>query len=156
VRRTDVSLTWERRNPVAMNHLITLSLVDNLLHTDPPNPLEIQQPISPGDTITWIFDDSVGGEDLRVVFKGLRDLTPTPGLSRDVADGRGPFENLSPLKERRIEGTFRPDLIERERTTRFFYRVIRDGVALEWEDPVELNDTTNGGGIDIPGKPPGM
>jgi hypothetical protein len=141
VRRKDVSLTWERRNPVS-TIVVTLepSPNGNRVKAD-PNPLSI----TPGDN-TVTFD--LGGNALEVAFERVLDLSNS-GAILEPWGPFGPFDSLS-IQGGTIVGTLRQSLPS---NSRYLYKVVENGRALDWVNPV--NDRILGGGIDIPPRPPG-
>ena len=138
-----------------MDHTITVSLVNpNTVRAVPnpaPGPL---QTIRPTETVTWIFDQSVGGVELQVVFDRFLDLLP--GSQLQPSNPYGPFIGLG-LIVGGLRGTVRLDVPQDPaRARRFFYKLVRDGVALNWDPSAPgAPDLVAGGGIDIPTTPPG-
>lgn len=134
---------------VTLNNTPTLTVSAN------PNPLPGDRPplLEPGDTVTWILDETATGRELQAVFVQFLDLI-TPGSQLQPCNPLGPFQSLEVLPGG-IKGTVRPYVNEPTRRTRFFYRLVERGVPLNWEPPVDLApDKAAGGGIDLPVRPP--
>lgn len=135
-----------------MDHTINISF-DGTLFSVRPNPLPARggdPPIvvRPGDTVTWLFDQTVGERVLEVRFEGVSDLNPDGTLGRRQQDTSrlSPFSSLSPGARQiigEIDSSVSQDI---NRANRFHYRLFGNGVALQKEE--------DGGGIDIPRTPP--
>jgi hypothetical protein len=107
------------------------------------------QPVSSGETVTWRFDAS---RELQVLFVEVVDLSS--GSTPEPCNPLGPLESVL-VKKGTIEGKVRADLPDSSnRMTRYFYKLIENGVDLNW-DPSVSGKLTNGGGIDTSGRPPG-
>ena len=120
-----------------------------------PNPLPGDQPpvLDPGDTVTWILDETATGRELQPLFAQILELSP--GSLLRPCNPLGPFQSLEVVPGG-IKGIVRPYVKDPIRKTRFFYKLVEKGVALNWDPPLlpGAPDPTVGGGIDIPTKPP--
>lgn len=147
-----------------MNHTIEVRLQPGppeLVSAD-PNPLPRRPPpevrVGPGDTVTWLFDAAtVGNRELQVYFQLVVALHPVTGLPMgdpQPCNPLGPFTSLS-LGARTIVGTVRSDVSQDiNQAKRFIYKVVENGVPLQWAQLVPGGDAINGGGIDNPRTPP--
>jgi hypothetical protein len=134
----------KRKEDRQMDHMIKVSLIPRVevvngveQATDrvraEPNLLTLQ----PEDTVTWIFDETVGERNLQVQFEQIQVL---PGPN-------GPFPWL--LHEAgRILGKERTAA----RIERFIYHFVEDGAQVPWDNPI--GEKQNFGGLDIPKPPP--
>ena len=127
-----------------------------------PNPLPRRPPpevlVRPGDTVTWRFDPAtVGARTLRVEFRRILDLDPITGFPTGTPQTTGNLSSFIDLQPSpgQIRGTIRPDVPQViNQAKRFVYKIVVNGVDLEWINGVPGGDVINGGGIDIPRTPP--
>ena len=137
---------------MAINHLIRVSFTPPNIVRAVPNPAPSSQTVNRGDTVTWLFENMPAGRELQLLFANVISLAP-PG-TLEPCNPLGPFENLSRANGT-IVGTVR-DVPTGTNVTRYFYRILANGVPLEWAPAVPgAPDKENGGGLDTPGKPPG-
>ena len=106
-----------------------------------PNPLALPHS-QPGDTVTWLLDESAAGKNLRVVF---RQVLPLDGSAAQATNG--PFSQLS-TDAGRIVGTLEGNI----RQGRYLYGFFAGDTKVPWANRLEGED--NFGGLDIPKPPP--
>lgn len=130
-----------------MNHRIDVSLINGSVHVD-PNPLHAY----PRNYVSWYLPGY--RPDLQVEFSVVREISSS--LEFLPTGPNGPFVSLTHLGDR-IVGMIAnfPQDPDDERIYRFYYKILEDGVPLRWAHPVqEAPDPNNGGGVDVPAKPP--
>ncbi|HVS00752.1 MAG TPA: hypothetical protein VMW27_29295 [Thermoanaerobaculia bacterium] len=114
-----------------MDHRIDASMVGGLLVVNPdPFPGRPDVTVRPGDTVTWIFDPSVGPGELHVGFEFAQDL-PLSGNARKNVGPMGPFESIS-RDGNTITGTVGEGVPEDpQRIWRYFCKIFKDGLLIK-------------------------
>lgn len=144
-------------NGLVTEHTLVVSISGGIVRVD-PNPALVGS----GDRVTWILPRSHPG--LRISFLFVRDLTLGSAAVSTGPDG--PFNSLV-HSAGRISGTIRNAILDPPvHLHRFFYGMFltaEDAAtrsmerALEWENPIPDKIEAlgiNGGGIDVPARPP--
>ncbi len=136
-----------------MNHKIDVSFIGSQVSATPNPSPGSGNFVKPGETVTWRFDEA---KDLQVVFREFVDLAADGSVietTRKPSNPLGPLSGLS-LGAGLLIGTIRSDVPQGTPSRRFIYKLVQDGIDLQWAAPVPGGSATNGGGIDIPSTPP--
>jgi len=109
----------------------------------------------PGYLVVWDFSALSDATGLSIVFSKVIDLTAP--LATPPPDPN-PFTSLT-TSGKQIFGSiksFASDPLGGDHTYRYFYKILKGSTPFVWDNPVTgAPDSENGGGIDVPSKPPG-